>query len=77
MQHRESILSYVVRLTVEFPEQKHIKVIEPFLYSPDLVMRDFYIFFNQKKNLLGSHFLSEDEIDKTTKIYFSSIKKKY
>ena len=42
-------------------------------YSPDLAMRDFWLFFNLKKNLRGRRFHSEEEIDVAINAFFSSI----
>ena len=42
-------------------------------YSPDLAMRDFWLFFNLKKNLRGCRFHSEEEIDVAINAFFSSI----
>ena len=65
--------SHSARLTLEFLEQKQIKVIENPPYSPDLAMCDFWLFFNLKKNLCGRGFHSEEEIDATINAIFSSI----
>lgn len=73
MLHHDNASSHTARLTVEFLEQKHIKVIEHPPYSPDLAMCDFWLFFNLKKNLRGRRFHSEDEIDEAIKAYFASI----
>ena len=42
-------------------------------YSPDLVMCDFWLVFNLKKNLCGSRFHSEEEIDVAINAFSSSI----
>ena len=50
MLHHDNASSHSARLTLEFLEQKQIKVIEHPPYSPDLAMCDFWLFFNLKKN---------------------------
>ena len=73
MLHHDNASSHSARLTLEFLEQKQIKVIEHPPYSPDLAMCVFWLFFNLKMNLRGRRFHSEEEIDPTINALFSSI----
>lgn len=75
MLHHDNASSHSAKLTVEFLQQKRIKVLEHPPYSPDLAMCDFWLFFNLKKNLRGRRFHSEEEIDMATHAFFSSIPK--
>ena len=63
MLHHDNASSHSARFTVEFRTQKQIKVIEHPPYSLDLTMRQFWLFFNLKKNLHGDCFHLEEEID--------------
>ena len=73
MLHHDNASSHTAGLTVEFLKQKQIKVIEYPPYSLDLAMCELWLFFYQKKNLRGSQFHSEEEIDVVINAIFLSI----
>ena len=70
MLHHDNASSHTAGLSVEFLNQKQIKVIEHLPYSPDPVMCDFWLFLNLKKNLHGRQFHSEEEIDVAVNAFF-------
>ncbi|GFW29780.1 histone-lysine N-methyltransferase SETMAR [Trichonephila clavipes] len=68
--HQDNTSFHTAGLTVEFLNQKQIKVIEYPPHSPDLAMCDFWLLFNAKKNLGGLRFHSEEEIDVAINAFF-------
>ena len=70
MLHHDNASSHTTGLTVEFLKQIQINVREHPPNSPDLAMRDFWLFFNLKKNLRGHRFHLEEEIDVAINAFF-------
>ena len=55
----------------------HYKLLPYWLYSPDLVPCDFFLFPKLKKSLAGQKFELNEEVIATKEAYFADLEKTY
>jgi histone-lysine N-methyltransferase SETMAR len=59
---RDNARPHTARATIEALETLKFEVLSHLSYSPDLAPSDFHFFLHLKRDLKGTHFISDDDV---------------